>query len=210
MSIGQSVTDNENSRDRFHDRPKPDDVSNSTRVAYESAMKTKDAELSWHPIDPGKTGWLYSDSQEAESERGCIGHLRGDFGSSGKEFWTTWFTHQPGLLTAGFRNELQGVVDRLREKGGLLSSFDQMRKQCRAGTSIDESYGFHAESSNYEYCLRCIPVRGSYHLYLYCYDKSAQRDYAHRKEHQFSITERLKQKNSPGKPKKQRPPVPEH
>ena len=36
---------------------------------------------------------LYSDTGETK-ELGCIGHLRGDFGHDGKEFWTTWFPHE--------------------------------------------------------------------------------------------------------------------
>ena len=38
---------------------------------------------------------LYSDSQsgQLEGQTGCIGHLRGDFGS-GREFFTSWFDHR--------------------------------------------------------------------------------------------------------------------
>ena len=36
---------------------------------------------------------FYSDTGETK-ELGCIGHLRGDFGHDGKEFWTTWFPHE--------------------------------------------------------------------------------------------------------------------
>ena len=166
-------------------------------------------DLQWKPIEADKTGWLFSENQEADLERGCIGHLRGDFGKSGTEFWTSWFTHQSGLLTGTFRDELQGVVNRLREKGGLLSGFDQMRKQCRAGTSVDDSYGFHAESRNYEYCLRCIPVRGSYHLYLYCYDKSAQRAFSHQKEKHMTLREQLKKPVPQAQPKEHKSTAPE-
>ena len=177
MNTGQ------NQRDSLRDCPKPD--------------------LQWKPIEADKTSWLFSENQEADLKRGCIGHLRGDFGSSGTEFWTSWFTHQPGLMTGTFRDELQGVVSRLRESG-----FDQMRKQCRAGTSVDDSYGFHAESRNYEYCLRCIPVRGSYHLYLYCYDKNAQREHMQGREKQ-PLREKLKQPVPPAKSKNHKPVAPE-
>ena len=179
----------QNRRDSLRDRPEPD--------------------LQWKPIEADKISWLFSENQEADLERGCIGHLRGDFGSSGTEFWTSWFTHQPGLLTGGFRDELQSVVNQLRVKGGLLSGFDQMRKLCRSGTSVDDSYGFHAESRNYEYCLRCIPVRGSYHLYLYCYDKNAQRDQAHRKEQRIPLQDQLKKPVPQARPQEHKPTAPE-
>ena len=56
-----------------------------------------------------------------------------------------------------------------------MQSFSSMSKLCRNGLPCDTSYGFHAESQHYEYCLRCTPRRGDYNFYLYCYDKSAQR-----------------------------------
>ena len=56
-----------------------------------------------------------------------------------------------------------------------MQSFSSMSKLCRNGFPCDTSYGFHAESHHYEYCLRCTPCRGDYNFYLYCYDKSAQR-----------------------------------
>ena len=67
------------------------------------------------------------------------------------------------------------MVNGFHEEGGLLQSFSSMSKLCRDGLPCDTSYGFHAESQHYEYCLRCTPRRGDYNFYLYCYDKSAQR-----------------------------------
>ncbi len=189
------------------------EYSRTALYAFEAILRQTELEteqdLKWGRLSPDKQDWLFSADSQVDQERGCIGHLRGDFGSSGTEFWTTWFTHQPDLLTAGFREELQGVVDRLRAKGGLLSSFEQMRKQCQAGTSVDDSYGFHAESRNYEYCLRCIPVRGSYHLYLYCYDKNTQRDHAHRKEQHIPLREQLKRPVPQAKPREHKSREPE-
>lgn len=34
-----------------------------------------------------------------------------------------------------------------------------------------EEYGFRVESTRYRYMLRCTPLQGWYHLYLYCYSK---------------------------------------
>ncbi len=178
-------------------------------TAQNQHVPDKEEVVSWHPIDRDKLNWLYSGTSENDAERGCVGHLRGDFGSSGKEFWSTWFPHRPELQTTSFRNELQAVVDRLRKPSGLLSSFDQMLKQCRTGTSVDDSYGFHAETANYEYCLRCIPVRGSYHLYLYCYDKNAQRDHAHRKEQRTPLRDQLKKPVPQARPQAHKPTTPE-
>ena len=83
---------------------------------------------------------------------------------------------------AAFRAELQSVVEDLRNAGGLLSNLAGMRSQCRSGRVCDDSYGFYAETPNYEYCLRCTPRRGEYNFYLYCYDKQAQREHKKHRE----------------------------
>ena len=36
---------------------------------------------------------IYSDENETR-ELGCIGHLRGDFGRSGNDFYHKWFPHK--------------------------------------------------------------------------------------------------------------------
>lgn len=47
--------------------------------------------------------YCYSNTDERQ-ERACIGHLRGDFGSGGKGFFTSWFPPQGAFQqTAGAR-----------------------------------------------------------------------------------------------------------
>lgn len=161
--------------------------------AFEGILKDfereMDGQLTWKAIDADKRDWLYSCRTEADAERGCVGHLRGDFGRDGTEFWTCWFDHQPQLKHAAFRDELQAVVNALREEGCLLHDFSAMRKGCNEGLAMAGSYGFRAETSRYEYCLRCTPRRGDYNFYLYCYDKSAQREHAHERS---SVKDMLK------------------
>ena len=135
------------------------------------------AKLDWQPIEPDKKDWLYAASTEEQQRRGSIGHLRGDFGSQGTEFWTAWFDHQPQLKSAPFRREFDTVVNDLRKAGGLLHDFRTMRHECTSGTAFVDSFGFRAESAHYEYCLRCIPRRDDYHFYLYAFDKTAQREH---------------------------------
>lgn len=166
------------------------DFSRTALFAFESALKEMEKETSraWQPIKSEKMDWLYSDSDK-DAQRGCVGHLRGDFGASGKEFWTTWFDHQPQLKKPAFQQELQALVNKLRKPDGLLHDFSTLNRQCHQGTQLRGSYGFHAESSQYEYCLRCSPIKGDYHFYLYCYDKTAQREHA-----QPSVTTQLRTK----------------
>ena len=190
-------------REEAHERPDPSvihssddyysDFSRTSLYAFENALKEieqKKETLAWQPIPAEKSDWLYSDSDKDE-QRGCVGHLRGDFGRNGDEFWTSWFDHQRALKKDDFITELQTVVNDLRKPGGLLNSFSAMNRRCYEGKEIRGSYGFHAESQKYEYCLRCNPMRGDYNFYLYSYSKEAQREHAQEKP---SITEQLKTK----------------
>lgn len=40
--------------------------------------------------------YSYRQSQQIRMQCGSIGHLRGDFGSEGYEFYTTWMSIIPG------------------------------------------------------------------------------------------------------------------
>ena len=161
------------------------EYSRTSLYAFEAILQQTEHEavqnMVWKPLEAEKLDWLYSGNHEEDLERGCIGHLRGDFGNSGKEFWTGWFDHQPNLKNKAFQDELQDVVNGLRREGGLLKDFASMSRQCRNGLPNDASYGFRGESRNYTYCLRCIPQRGNYNFYLYAYDKNAQREHAREK-----------------------------
>ncbi len=158
------------------------EYSRTALYAFEAILgeteKELQGELSWRPIEADKVDWLYSGSTEEDKARGCIGHLRGDFGKSGGEFWSSWFDHQPGLKSTAFHDELQNVVNALRKEGGLLRNFASMSRGCRDGLSCADSFGFTAETPQHTYCLRCTPRRGDYNFYLYAYDKDAQREYA--------------------------------
>ena len=175
------------------------EYSRTALYAFEAILtqteKELQGELVWKPIEADKADWLYSGDSEQDLERGCVGHLRGDFGNSGAEFWTSWFDHRPDLKSTVFHDELQNVVNGLRKEGGLLRNFAAMSRGCREGLPCDDSFGFKAESPHYTYCLRCIPRRGDYNFYLYAYDKDFQREHALQK----GLKEPLKQQ--PNMPK---------
>lgn len=123
--------------------------------------------ITWKPIPSDKLSMLYSGATCADApDRACIGHLRGDFGRTGIEFWTSFFDHRADLKRRAFRDELQDVVNDAREKGGILSTFAAMNAMCRTGTPCNDSYGWYHETQDFEYCLRCIPRRGDYNFYL--------------------------------------------
>lgn len=131
------------------------------------------------PASPEEAGLFYALDPEKGAELGDIGHLRMDFGRSGKQFYTTWFDHGSGELnTREFKTEIDQVVNALRE--GVLRDRASMRRFCSEnGGKLSESYGIRQygyiyESEHYRYCLRCKPQEGDYDGYLWCYDKRVQ------------------------------------
>ena len=37
--------------------------------------------------------YTYRQSHQLDAQTGCIGYLRGDFGTTGKEFYSSWFNN---------------------------------------------------------------------------------------------------------------------
>lgn len=109
---------------------------------------------------------------------GLIGHLRGDFGPSGMEFWTTFFDAVPALKTQEFKDDFDMMVNHLRSKKcGLLRnradmiSYAEKNDTCRFDTFLGTSYIFRIDTKSYRYYLRCLPQKGNYNFYLWCYVK---------------------------------------
>ncbi len=138
----------------------------------------KNTKYDIRPASVEESGLFYAQSPEKDAELGCIGHVRIDFGGSGKEFWHTWHPRGPEELNSpDFKAELDEVVDALRES--VLKDFSSMQRYCGAhGGQINggwvQNYGYIVETDDYQYCLRCNPVRGDYQAYLTCFDKQVQ------------------------------------
>ena len=131
------------------------------------------------PASREEAGLFYSELDEAKDKAlGTVGHLRLDFGSGGKEFWSTWWPHNGDQLnTPEFKQDLQEFVDALRETGplkNLAAMGSYCRKQGGLITEDGRSYGYIAETEHYRYCLRCTPYQGEYNGYLYIYDLRQQ------------------------------------
>jgi len=130
------------------------------------------------PAQPEEAGLFFAMSPEKDRELGCIGHVRADFGSSGKKFWHTWHPRGPEELNSPeFKSELDEVVNSLREN--VLKSLPDMKSYCWShGGEIaggrEQNYGYVVETERYLYYLRCNPVAGDYNVYLTCRDKQAQ------------------------------------
>ena len=59
-------------------------------------------ELKITSMTPADRLYAYNQSSQLEGQTGCIGHLRGDFGS-GQEFYTSWFDHRREYKTDEFK-----------------------------------------------------------------------------------------------------------
>lgn len=129
--------------------------------------------------DPSMHDLYFSQNEEKDKSTGCIGHLRGDFGS-GKQFFTTWWPHQNDTLnTPEFKRDIDRVVNWLREQpDSPLRDFDTMKRccarylpSCEIKGGAAPSCGFMVKTKEYVYMLRCTPVKGDYQFYAYCYQR---------------------------------------
>lgn len=130
------------------------------------------------PLMPEEKPLFYSDSAKEQS---CIGHLRGDFGRNGREFWSTWWEHQSNLKTQEFKDEFDTFINSLR-KQGILKDRSSMAEYCFAHTDAkipgawhSDVFGFRVDTEKHRYFIRCFPHVGDYNFYVYCYRRGQER-----------------------------------
>lgn len=128
------------------------------------------------PMTQAERNYCYSWSSHLMAAAGCIGHLRGDMGSDGEGFYTTWFDHQKDLKIQAFKDELDTVVNTLQSVSydGVLACRSTLAAYCRAHPDSrigrdGREYGFRVDTESYSYMLRLNPNRGEYNFYIYCY-----------------------------------------
>lgn len=98
------------------------------------------------PASIEEAGLFYSQMDEAEDAvLGTVGHIRMDFGASGKEFYHTWWPHNGDQFNTGeFKDELQKFVDMLRSDGPL-TNLASMRNYCYQHGGIPLLYFLNQE-----------------------------------------------------------------
>ena len=67
------------------------------------------------PLTPAEQKYTYAQSMQLEGQTGTIGHLRGDFATTGYGFYTTWFDTRPQWKSDEFKADLDTVINALRE-----------------------------------------------------------------------------------------------
>ena len=76
-------------------------------------------------MKPEERLYIYQQSSQIEGQTGSIGRLRGDFGKSGTEFYTTWEDYIKKFRSDDFDDEFDKVINALRFEdvgGGLFGS----------------------------------------------------------------------------------------
>ena len=127
-------------------------------------------DMSINVMLPEEQKYTYTQSTQIAAQTGCIGHLRADLGS-GKEFYSSWDDHRADLKTSEFKEELDTVINTLRE--GVLKSRTALSQYCyahpEAGFGNGREWGLRVNTAQHAYLMRLNPNRGEYSLYCYCY-----------------------------------------
>jgi len=131
-------------------------------------------ELKIRPLTDEERKYTYAQSSQLDGQTGNIGYLRGDFGSAGNEFFTTWTDRWQRYKTDEFKAELDGVVNALRSgEHGLLQNRTAMTDYVREypdslfGTGNGAAAGFRLDTEEYAFLIRCNSVQGDYNFYCY-------------------------------------------
>ena len=127
-------------------------------------------------LTPAERMYTYKQSQQISAQTSLIGHLRADMGSDGKQFYTGWENFDPRRNTPEFRQEFESLIHSLRSKGGILSDLKTLGRYCvehpdGSFQNDRHEYGARIDSDQYAYLLRLNPMKGSYNLYCFCYEK---------------------------------------
>lgn len=91
-------------------------------------------QLTIKPMQPEERLYSYQQSSQIRAQTGSIGYLRGDFGKTGTEFYTSWQDHIKSFRSDDFGDEFDKVVNALRFEdvgGGLFGSRNAMRLFCK-------------------------------------------------------------------------------
>jgi len=134
-------------------------------------VKTLDIQI----MKPEEQAYTYSQSQQISMQTGCIGHLRADMDSGGEGFFSSWNDFRKDLKTQEFKDELDTVINELREDGNLLCNRTALSKYCyshpESSFGNEREFGIRVNTEKYAYMMRLNPNKGEYQLYCYCYRK---------------------------------------
>lgn len=134
-------------------------------------------ELTIRPMTVTERMYSYTQSHQLIMQTGCIGHLRADFGSNGKQFFSSWDDHREDLKSDAFKAEFDEVINSLRndtQYRRILRDRTTLAAYCNAFPDSSfhndrNEHGFRVDSDHYSYFLQLTPNKGEYNIYCYCY-----------------------------------------
>ena len=116
--------------------------------------------LKIRPLTEEERKYTYAQSTQLDGQTGNIGYLRGDFGSGGNQFFTTWTDRWDKYKTDVFRESLDDVVNTLRSgEYGLLQDRTAMTGYVREhpdslyGTDSGTVAGFRVDTEEHEFWI---------------------------------------------------------
>lgn len=125
--------------------------------------------------------YAFRQSQQLKMQTGYVGYLRGDFGSQGNEFYSTWMDEIKDRKTLEFQLEFDDVINALRDDPkyrGILRNLEDMKLLCSARpqsymnhNARTDSYAFRVDTENYSYLIKCQTSKGDYNFYVTAYEK---------------------------------------
>ncbi len=120
--------------------------------------------------------YTFSNSMQISMQCGLIGHLRADMDSDDNGFFSSWEDYRKELKTDEFKDELDKVINSLREEGDILYNRKALAKYCYSSPQAkmnneQDYYGVRVDTQKYAYLCRLNPNKGEYNLYCYCYIK---------------------------------------
>ena len=118
--------------------------------------------------------YTFRQSSQISSQTGLIGYLRADMDTDGNGFFSSWNDFRKDLKTDEFKQELDEVINSLREEGDILHNRKSLSHYCystpQSKMSTEQNYyGVRVDTEKYAYLLRLNPNKGEYNLYCYCY-----------------------------------------
>lgn len=155
--------------------------SGHTEVRTQDYWEVLSMKLEIRAMTQKERAFSYTQETEVLEKAGCVGHLRGDMGKGGNEFFTPWDDHVQELKTDAFKQEFDKVVNLLRfdeRYGGLLHDRASLAAYCKSNPdsafegNYTQEYAFRADTETYSYMIRCNPSKGDYNFYVYAYEKS--------------------------------------
>jgi len=122
--------------------------------------------------------YTFHQSQQICMQAGFIGYLRADFGSNGKQFFSTWNEFNKTLKTPEFAADLDFIINELRGKDCLLQDRETLGKFCNLHPEWEMNddrayYGVRVDTTNYSYMIRLTPRQGDYNIYCHCYKRES-------------------------------------